>query len=481
MRRRTFGHTDLETSAVGFGTWALGSDWWGEHEAPEALVARALDLGITFFDTGDTYGQGLNEELVGEALERSGRPRDAYELSTKFGYVLDAERKGDKESERPHDWSPEHTRRSLENSLRRLRTDYVDLYQLHNPRMDGIEADALFTELEALKAEGKLRHYGIALGPKIGWRDEGVHALAERSGMASLQTVYNLLEQAPGAEFLELAEAYGVGVIARVPTSSGLLEGHLTPDHTFEGNDHRRHRPRSWLIEGLQKVDQLGFLTRDGDRTLAQAAFKYVLAAAGHRLRDPHGQHRRPARGVGGRRRRFGARPRRGRARPRRRAVRRGLRPRGSRRGLSRQLARLGERRQPAGPARPGERERRGRHAELQRLRQPVAEREARRRGAREHVAGAGRVDDGGCVERRHADRPVAEVGHDAVVAAGHGDRRGAQRAAARGRLGRIVGAEQRGRCRRAGRRDQRGVRATRSSAARAASAVVSRSRKFGS
>jgi aryl-alcohol dehydrogenase-like predicted oxidoreductase len=69
-----------------------------------------------------------------------------------------------------------------------------------------------------------------------------------------------------------------VGVIARVPTSSGLLEGHLTPEHTFEGNDHRRHRPRSWLIEGLQKVDRLDFLTRDGERTLAQAAFKYVLA-----------------------------------------------------------------------------------------------------------------------------------------------------------------------------------------------------------
>ena len=72
-------------------------------------------------------------------------------------------------------------------------------------------------------------------------------------GLASLQTVYNLLEQAPGAEFLELAEQRGVGVIARVPTSSGLLEGHLTPEHTFEGNDHRRHRPRSWLIEGLRR------------------------------------------------------------------------------------------------------------------------------------------------------------------------------------------------------------------------------------
>ena len=278
MRRRSFGTTDLETSAVGFGTWALGSDWWGEHQEPTDLVTRALELGITFFDTGDTYGQGLNEELVGAALVRSGHARESYELSTKFGYVLDADRKAHKESERPHDWSPAHTRRALEASLRRLQTDYVDLYQLHNPRMDGIEADELFAELEALKAEGKLRHYGIALGPKIGWRDEGVRALHERDGLTSLQTVYNLLEQAPGAEVLALAEQRGVGVIARVPTSSGLLEGHLTPEHTFEGNDHRRHRPRSWLIEGLQKVDQLEFLARDGERTLAQAAYKYILA-----------------------------------------------------------------------------------------------------------------------------------------------------------------------------------------------------------
>ena len=267
---------------------------------------------------------------------RSGRTRDAYELSTKFGYVLDAERKGDKESERPHDWSPEHTRRALEASLRRLRTDYVDLYQLHNPRMDGIEADELFAELEALKAEGKIRHYGIALGPKIGWRDEGVRALEERDGLTSLQTVYNLLEQAPGAEFLELAERRGVGVIARVPTSSGLLEGHLTPEHTFEGNDHRRHRPRSWLIEGLQKVDQLDFLTRGGERTLAQAAYKYILAqpAIGcvvHTVNTTAQLEEWAAAGTDAR-----ARPRRGRARARRRALRGGLRAR--RAGLTRRV-----------------------------------------------------------------------------------------------------------------------------------------------
>ncbi len=277
MQTRRFGDTDLETSAVGFGTWALGSDWWGAHEDPDVLVARALELGITFFDTGDTYGQGLNEELVGAALARAGARRTEIQISTKFGYLLDHERTDHGESERPHDWSPAHTRQALEASLRRLQTDYVDLYQLHNPRMDALDHDELFAELETLRAEGKIRHYGIALGPKIGWREEGVRALEERP-ITSLQTVYNMLEQEPGAEFLRLAEIHGAGIIARVPTSSGLLEGALTPEHTFEGNDHRRHRPRSWLIDGLKKVDQLDFLRRGGARTLAQAAYGFILA-----------------------------------------------------------------------------------------------------------------------------------------------------------------------------------------------------------
>ena len=277
MRTRSFGNSGLTTSAIGFGTWALGSDWWGDHEPPDRLVARAVELGITFFDTADTYGSGVNEEIVGAALASAGAPRDAIQISTKFGYVLDADREGHAEGERPHDWSPAHARDALEASLRRLRTDYVDLYQLHNPQMDAIERDDLFDELERLKAAGKVREYGVALGPKIGWRDEGLRALEERP-IASLQTVYNLLEQEPGSEFLAAAERRGAGVIARVPTSSGLLEGHLTPETTFEGNDHRRHRPRSWLVEGLKKVDQLDFLARDGERTMAQAAMKFVLA-----------------------------------------------------------------------------------------------------------------------------------------------------------------------------------------------------------
>ena len=278
MRRRTFGNTDLVTSEIAFGTWALGSNWWGETDDPDRLIGRALELGITFFDTGDAYAQGRNEELVGRAL--AGADRDAIQISTKFGYVLDEGRRVHSEGERPSDWSPDHARRALEASLRRLDVEFVDLYQLHNPRMEAIARDELFAELETLRDEGKLRHFGIALGPAIGWRDEGVRAL-ETHDVAALQTVYNLLEQSPGAELLETAQRTGAGIMARVPTSSGLLEDKYTPETTFGPTDHRRHRPRSWLIEGLQKIDRLRFLVIEGERTMTQASLKFVLAQPG--------------------------------------------------------------------------------------------------------------------------------------------------------------------------------------------------------
>src|SRR5256714_7127046 len=178
MRQRRFGDTDLHASELACGTGALGSDWWGKPDDPERLVARAFDLGITFFDTGDAYGQGANEEIVGRALARA--DRDSIQISTKFGYVLDSDRQQHSEGERPQDWSPGHAREALEASLRRLGTDYVDLFQLHNPRMDAVESDDLFAELDTLRDEGKLRHHGVALGPAIGWRDEGIRALETR-------------------------------------------------------------------------------------------------------------------------------------------------------------------------------------------------------------------------------------------------------------------------------------------------------------
>jgi aryl-alcohol dehydrogenase-like predicted oxidoreductase len=143
--------------------------------------------------------------------------------------------------------------------------------------MDAIERDDLFEELERLREEGKLRQYGVALGPAIGWREEGLRAIEERR-IASVQTVYNVLEQEPGLAFLEAAESRGIGVMARVPTSSGLLEDKYTLDTTFPPHDHRSHRPREWLVEGLQKVERLRFLSEDYGITMAQAALKFILA-----------------------------------------------------------------------------------------------------------------------------------------------------------------------------------------------------------
>ena len=277
VKTRTFGTTDLRCSEIGFGTWALGSTWWGTVTGGEGrnLLERALELGITFFDTGNVYGQGANEEIVRSALGNI--PREDVQISTKFGYVLDEGRTEHSQGERPQDWSPEHIRSSLEASLRRLGTDYVDLYQLHNPRMDAILDDVLFEELEVLRAEGKLRHYGIALGPAIGWRDEGLRAIDARR-ITSVQTVYNVLEQDPGRDFLTAGEEKGVGVMARVPTSSGLLEDKYTLDTTFPKGDHRSHRPREWLVDGLQKVERLRFLCSEHGMTMAQASLKFILA-----------------------------------------------------------------------------------------------------------------------------------------------------------------------------------------------------------
>ena len=277
MRTRHFGDTDLQVSEIGFGTWALGSTWWGDvsESSGERLLGEALELGITFFETGDAYGRGANEELVGRVLAPH---RDAITLSTKFGYVLEERRQQHSEGERPQRWDGPFVRSALEGSLRRLRTDHVDLYQLHNPRMEAIDSDECFATMEELRAEGKIGHYGVALGPAIGWREEGLSAIRARD-IATVQTVYNLLEQDPGRDFMTAAAGEGVGVMARVPTSSGLLDDNLSPETTFGPEDHRRHRPREWLVEGLQKIDRVRFLCGpETGRTMAQAALRFILA-----------------------------------------------------------------------------------------------------------------------------------------------------------------------------------------------------------
>ena len=277
MKYRKLGSTDVELSEVGFGVWTVSAGWWGQYSDDQAadLLRRALDLGITFFDTGDTYGNGRGETILAKAF---GGRRDEVVIGTKFGYDFYSNPDQNRgQRERPHNWTPEFVRFALEQSLRRLGTDYVDLYQLHNPRMDAIVRDDLFELLDRLRAEGKIRAYGAALGPAIGGTEHGDTVLAERK-MDSLQIIYNLLEQDPGRRFLPLARERNVGILVRVPHSSGLLEGKYTAETTFPPSDHRSHRPRQWLLDGLRKIEQLTFLSEGRGMTLGQAALKWVLA-----------------------------------------------------------------------------------------------------------------------------------------------------------------------------------------------------------
>jgi aryl-alcohol dehydrogenase-like predicted oxidoreductase len=274
MKTREFGSSGITASEVGFGLWTISTGWWGEHsdESAIALLREAYELGITLYDTADTYGEGRGETLLQKAL---GDVRDDITIATKFGYDIYSpwERKG--HVERPHDWSPEYVRYALEQSLARLGTDRIDVYQLHNPRMDAIRSDEVFAVLDEAVAAGKIRSYGVALGPAIGWREEGLEALRTRD-LAAAQIIHNLLEQDPGRDLIEAAREAPTGLMIRVPHSSGMLEGHYTRDTVFAENDHRRHRPKEWLTEGLRKVETLGFLT-DG-RTLGQAAIQWLLA-----------------------------------------------------------------------------------------------------------------------------------------------------------------------------------------------------------
>ena len=277
MRYRRFGRSDLEVSEVGFGVWTLASDWWGRIDDKQGMLHAALDAGINFIDTAPVYGEGgLGEELLADVLKAR---RDDIVLTTKCGYDIEAERKHPGQSERPHDWRPEAVREQLEASLRRLGTDHIDLYQLHNTRIEPILDDGLWEELEKFRAEGKVRELGVALGPAIGWVDEGLEAIRRRP-IVSLQTVFNVLEQEPGRTFAaEPNVADGrIGLIARVPHASDTLSGKITRDTVFPPGDHRSHRNRDNMLDNFDKADTLSFLWEDTGRTVGQAAIAGILA-----------------------------------------------------------------------------------------------------------------------------------------------------------------------------------------------------------
>lgn len=312
MRYRNLHHTDLQLSELGLGTWTFTTGWWGTYTDDDArrIIGAAIDRGINYIDTADAYGNGRGETVLAPVLKEH---RDLV-VGTKFGYDFynNPERpRGQREL--PQNMAPEFIRFALEQSLKRLGTDHVAIYQPHNPRVATLLQDEHWETLERLRDEGKIRSFGPSLGPAIGWRDEGVYANAVRRAPVT-QMIYNVLEQDPGREFILAAErgpSYaGVSEAARGETnkrtcepsaafdasfrawksnpdpqflirvthSSGMLEGKYTIDTKFDENDHRSHRPRAWLVEGLQKVDRLIPLCRERGVTIGQLALLWLYA-----------------------------------------------------------------------------------------------------------------------------------------------------------------------------------------------------------
>ncbi len=278
MKYRELPGTGIQISEVGFGMWTVSTGWWGTYSDHEAirLMREAFDLGITLFDAADTYGNGRSEDLLRQAFPTD---RDKIVIATKVGYDFlqhGNERRGQREI--PQDFSPQAIQNATDAALSRLGTDVIDVLQLHNIRMEQVNDDLLWATLENLRSRGKIRCYGVALGPAIGWLAEGVLTIRRRNPTV-LQHIHNLLEQHPGAAIQrEAAEKNSqTHFFIRVPHSSGLLEGKYTEETIFPPNDHRNHRPRSWLLNGIKKIDQLRFLERS-NRTLAQAALLWLLA-----------------------------------------------------------------------------------------------------------------------------------------------------------------------------------------------------------
>jgi len=278
MKYRSFPNTNSKISEVGFGVWSVATKWWGvtdENFGKNLLRSAYVDYGINFFDTADVYGNGKGETILADALKDI---RQELFIATKGGYDIytnGGERTG--HSELPQDWRPEFLRKAVEQSLRRLETDYIDLYQLHNARMSTIQSDVVLETLERLKEEGKIRSYGVALGPDIGWEKEGIAAI-DQSNFDFVQIINNLVEQDPARALFPYADKNNSSLIVRVPHASGLLDGTYDPDKHFDKSDHRNHRPIDWMRAGLDVVRELKPLYTETDRTIGQLAILFSLA-----------------------------------------------------------------------------------------------------------------------------------------------------------------------------------------------------------
>ncbi len=274
MKYRKLGKTGMKISEVSIGTWAMGSQWGdvNEKESRDALE-RALEKGVNFFDTADVYGMGISEKLLADL--KKAHPSETIYIATKAGRKLDPHV--------PEKYTPEAIRGFIEDSLKNLQTDSLDLLQLHCPPWEIYYEPSLFEALDKMQQEGLIKNYGVSV-EKV---EEALKAI-EYPGVKTVQIIFNMFRQRPADHFFKEALKKEVGIIVRVPLASGLLTGKLSKDSTFSKDDHRSFNREGQKFDkgetfagvnferGLEAVEKLKDLCPKG-MTLAQFALKWIL------------------------------------------------------------------------------------------------------------------------------------------------------------------------------------------------------------
>lgn len=274
MKYRVLGKTGLEVSEIGFGAWAIGGtseaagvQWgWGDADEAASIAAlhRARELGVNFFDTADVYGNGRSEEVIGKAF---GSSWGDTLVASKCGNVV-------RNGQGGKDWSRKHILWSCEQSLKRLKKDVIDLYQLHNPDVETIEKGDWVDSLESLVREGKIRYYGVS----IFLPEEGIAVMKRGAGHA-LQVGYNALRQEMEAEVLPMAMERSYGIIARVPLYYGLLTGKYSADSKFSPRDHRSHTLGPDLDKLAPRAAKMKAIADNGNQgSFGRWSLRFVLS-----------------------------------------------------------------------------------------------------------------------------------------------------------------------------------------------------------
>ncbi len=269
MKYRKLGKTDLNVSVIGVGTWQFGGEWGKAFTPAEVkrLLGRAGELGLNLIDTAECYGDHLSEALIGQAIEGE---RDKWIVATKFGHKFPGP------FERIDRWSPQEVQQQLEESLRALRAEMIDLYQFHSGSDQVFDQEELWTMLQRQIAAGKIRYLGISVSSRIDPLYQTRRAA--EVGVSAIQVIYNRLEREPEEQLFPICQTQNLGVLARVPLASGLLSGKYQPGAEFTQSDDVRSRQDKADIQAkLKQVQEIQQNEAPPDVPLAAWALAWCL------------------------------------------------------------------------------------------------------------------------------------------------------------------------------------------------------------